>query len=264
MTMNGMESKTASPLSTFTETFRVLDTDCDSNGIITSGGLMRLCQQIASDHCVALGLDLEYYDKTNTAWVLTESAVEVARPPRWSETITLVTRPQAINHAVFKRLVEIYDEEGNELAVLDGRWVMLDTAAHRILRHLPEGYVEMPFPDAIERELDLSIPRVTDSETVFEQKATYSLCDTNHHLNNTHYADIICDALPEHILDDSRVSRMTISFKKEIPYGATFTVRRKQIDESTWFVCGESVNEQGKTVQHFTSSATLAPLTTSR
>ncbi len=245
----------------FCERFRVLDNECDYHGNLTCGGLMRICQQIASDHCTPLGLTPEYYEQTHTAWVLTKSALEISRTPRWGETLTVLTRPQNIKRAVFKRLVEIYDEDGSEVAALDGRWVLLDTQKGSILRHLPENYHELGFPDDVARELDQTIPRAADAEPVFTMRASYSLCDTNRHLNNTHYADIVCDALPDDALETNRIARLAISFKREIHYGARFTVSREQLEDGTWCVEGESIDpETGKTIQHFTAAATLAPL----
>ncbi len=245
----------------FLEHFRVLDNECDFHGNLTCGGLMRICQQIASDHCTPLGLTLDYYEQTHTAWVLTKSALEIARVPHWGETLTVVTRPQNLKRAVFKRIVEIYDAEGNEVAALDGRWVLLDTQRGIILRHLPDNYRELGFPEDVPRELDQKIPRVSDAEPAFTMRASYSLCDTNRHMNNTHYADIVCDALPEELLESQRVSRLAIAFKNEVPYGSEFTVSRKPLEDGTWYVAGESAGpEAGKPVLHFMASVTLTPL----
>lgn len=240
--------------------FRVLDNECDLNGNLTCGGLMRICQQIASDSCTPLGLTPGYYQRTHTAWVMTNSALEIARVPRWGEELTVITRPQNIKRAIFKRIVEIYDADGNELAALDGRWVLLDTQKGTILRHLPENYLELGYPDEVPRELNQKIPRISDTEPVCTMRATYSLCDTNRHLNNTHYADIVCDALPDGLLETQRVARLAIAFKHEVPYGAVFTVSRAKLEDGTWYVAGESADENGKAKQHFQAAVSLAPL----
>ena len=46
-------------LTTYTQTFRVKDTDCDLNGYLMPGAFLRMVQQLSTDHCEAIGLNQE-------------------------------------------------------------------------------------------------------------------------------------------------------------------------------------------------------------
>ena len=67
----------------------------------------------------------------------------------------------------------------------------------------------------------MRLPRVApeDCETLGTQTAAYSRCDMNGHLNNTRYADIVCDAVPWQVWDSAQISDFIISYHREVPRG---------------------------------------------
>ena len=72
-----------------------------------------------------------------------------------------------------------------------------------------------------------------------EQQAVYSRCDMNGHLNNTRYADIVCDAVPWEVWDTAQIRDFTISYHREVPRGECFTLRRARPAEDTFYFEGE-------------------------
>ncbi len=74
----------------------------------------------------------------------------------------------------------------------------------------------------------MKLPRLApeDCETLGTQTATYSRCDMNGHLNNTRYADIVCDAVPWEVWDTAQISDFIINYHREVPRGENFTLRR--------------------------------------
>ena len=48
----------------------------------------------------------------------------------------------------------------------------------------------------------------------------------NGHLNNTRYADIVCDAVPWEVWDTAQISDFIINYHREVPRGENFTLRR--------------------------------------
>ena len=52
----------------------------------------------------------------------------------------------------------------------------------------------------------------------------YSILDYNGHMNNTYYADILCDCVPELGAGTHRVESFRIHYNKEAPLGDILTI----------------------------------------
>jgi medium-chain acyl-[acyl-carrier-protein] hydrolase len=227
-------------LITYTQKFTVYRTDGDHLGHVKLGALLRYAQQVATAHAEAVGLDDALYRKTHTAYVLAKLALHVTRLPRVDEELTLVTQPERCKRAVNKRITHFYDADGAEVATMDSRWVLIDTEKRMILRKHPEQFNDQWAAD-VPFELPIKLPRIApeDCEVLGEQQAVYSRCDMNGHLNNTRYADIVCDAVPWEVWDTAHIRDFTISYHREVPRGESFTLRRARLAEDTFYFEGE-------------------------
>ena len=210
---------------TYTEKFTVYRTDCDHLGNVKLGALLRYAQQVATAHAEAVGLD---------------DALHIERLPRVDEELTLLTQPENCKRAVNKRITHFYDASGAQAAVMDSRWVLIDTEKRVILRKHPEQFNDQWATD-VPFELPVKLPRIApeDCEVLGEQQAVYSRCDMNGHLNNTRYADIVCDAVPWEVWDTAHIRDFTISYHREVPRGESFTLRRARLAEDTFYFEGE-------------------------
>ena len=77
----------------------------------------------------------------------------------------------------------------------------------------------------------------------------------NGHLNNTRYADIVCDAIPWQVWDTAELQDFTISYHREVPRGESFTLRRAQLGDGSFYFDGE---RSGKSA--FEAQMTFKPL----
>lgn len=228
---------------TFTETFRVFDFECDMNRKLMPGGLLRITQQISTDHCDALGLTAGFYAREHAVFLLAKLACSWSRVPLIGEALTLVTLPEVAKRAVYKRVTRVLDESGAQIGLVDSRWVLVDTDTHRILRRPPEAFAALPFDQEVPFALDMSIPKPVQLENAGTACASYTLCDTNFHLNNTHYADLACNALPVEELRRAAVTGLVLNYHSEVPLGETFALQRGKLSDNTWYVAGQ---RQGK------------------
>ena len=225
---------------TYTQKFTVYRHDGDHLGNVKPGALLRYAQQIATTHAEAAGLTDEVYTATRTAFVLAKLALHIDRTPRVDEELTLVTQPERCKRAVNKRITHFYDADGAEVATMDSRWVLIDTEKRMILRKHPEQFADQ-WAEDVPLELPIKLPRIApeDCEVLGEQQAVYSRCDMNGHLNNTRYADIVCDAVPWEVWDTAHIRDFTISYHREVPRGESFTLRRARLAEDTFYFEGE-------------------------
>ena len=222
----------------FERSFFVFRHEGDFLGRMQPGALLRFAQQVATDHCNALGLNDAVYARTHTAFLLVRQTLEFARVPHVDETLRFLTRPEAPQRASYKRITQVFDEAGEEVACVDSRWVLVDTDSRRILRKAPPE-MEMPWPALVDRQLEVSLPaRPEQMEPAGQLRADYSRCDMNGHLNNTRYADVACDLLPASALRAAAVRRMTIHYHKEIPLGQTAALTRADLGDGCWRVTG--------------------------
>ena len=78
----------------FTEQWRVTDCDCDMNHLLVPGAYLRMAQQISTDHCLSLGMDDDFYRRSHAVFLMAKLAMEVRRPPKSGEVLTLRTMPE--------------------------------------------------------------------------------------------------------------------------------------------------------------------------
>lgn len=225
---------------TYTQTYTICRHDGDHHGNAKPGALLRYGQQIATMHAEAAGLNDELYAATHTAYVLAKLALHIDRTPRVDETLTVTTRPERCKRAVNKRITFFNDAAGRQVAVLDSRWVLIDTDKRLILRKHPEAFNDC-WAEDVPFELPMKMVKAApeDCAPAGEYTATYSRCDMNGHMNNTRYVDILCDALPWNVWDEGEVRDLKVYYHREVPRGASFALLQAQTGEKQYYFCGQ-------------------------
>ncbi|MCI6640536.1 MAG: thioesterase [Pygmaiobacter massiliensis] len=215
--------------------------DCDLNSQLTIGGLLRLTQQAGMDQCEALGVGTDYMLRFHTAWMLARLSVESYLPILEDSKLKVVTEPSIPSRATYKRVTSFYHQDGKLAAQVDARWVLADLQNRKILRQPPEG-MQLPFFSLVETEHRVEIVRADSLESCGQVRACYSRVDLNGHLNNTRYADIICDALPLSLWDNGgRVRKMVIYYRNELPLGQSMELSLGRCDyhgSAAWYLVG--------------------------
>lgn len=221
----------------FVEEIRVRNQDVDFCGRLTPAALLRHVEQISTDHAEADGIGVSFLHARGLAMLIGRQAVRFARVPRVGERLTLTTRGEQSRHAMIKRITTAEDEQGRQVALVDARWILVDTNMGRILRK-PTWDTTPFWLDKIPEELPQTVHRVKDGLTVAGvRRADYSLCDENGHINNARYLDIACDALPLDELRRAPVTFAAVKYDREVPLGAEMEVLRAQSAEG-WYVTG--------------------------
>lgn len=238
--------------SVFNQTFQVLHSESDPWSHMTPGAVLRRVQEIATAHCESVGINAAVYEKTHSAFLLSKISLRVTRMPSLHEKVTIQSRAYAMQHAVFQRMTSIFSSTGDVLCEADSRWVLANTESRRIYRRLPQGFPD-PFLDPPGAEQhDLRLPKPGALLRLADEYAGYSRCDSNQHLNNTRYADIVCDHLPLQWFEQGPRGRMVICYHSEIPLGQSFTLFGAPTAPNAFFFRGE---REGK--KHFETAVTV-------
>lgn len=214
--------------------------ECDMFGRMTLAYILRYAQQISTDHCDHLGLTSDVFQKTSTAFLLSKISVEIKSPPVFSREILIKTEPALPRRAVYNRFTRFLDKEGAELLSVDARWVLVDTKSRRILRRPPEG-LELPFVSSEVPTHDCVIEKADTLNCCSEERVTYSKIDVNGHLNNTFYADFICDCLPLEALKESFIKKLVIAYHHELLLGQRAKIYLGQTQTpGKYYICGKN------------------------
>ena len=111
------------------------------------------------------------------------------------------------------------------------------TNTKRILRKAPDA-LPIPFTLPPRQETKLELLKA-DTAPVGQVTAGFSRCDVNGHLNNTQYADILCDYVPAGQMKKRDIRRLVLAYHREVPMGHSFVLNRGEVENGYYFV-GES------------------------
>ena len=234
----------------YEDSFRVYQFECDPWDAMTPGAVLRRVQEIATMQCESLGVNEELYKRTHTVFLLSRLSLDYYKAPAIEQQVRIETRAYGMHRAAFHRVTSLYSATGGEkLCEADTRWVLVDTAARRILRRPPEEFDHIFRDEAIAEAHDLTLPKPeTPPEGLAKLEARYSLCDRNGHVNNTRYADLMCDYLPPERLKAGPPRRMLLHYHAEIPMGESFELLGAPMGERGWYFLAkqpESNNFEG-------------------
>lgn len=209
----------------YQQNFRIQQFECDPWDRMSPGAMLRRIQEIGTEQCESLGFDMAYYKRTHTAFLLSKVSLQIYRPPAIGQQVLLETRAYGMRRAVYHRVTSFHAENGEKLCETDSRWLLVDTDTARILRH-PQPDFEPCFNDEPTEEHDMTLPKAEGAPATTESfTAGYSLCDRNGHINNTRYADLMCDALPLKAMQATPPQKLLLCYHHEIPLGDAFTLQ---------------------------------------
>lgn len=224
---------------TYTETYTIQNVDVDFNRMLKPSALLRYAERISAAHICAEGHGEDFLTPQGLALLVGRQALRFERVPLCGETLAFTTYPEQSRHGSMKRVTSAVDKNGQLVAMVDARWMLVDVRQGRILRE-PCWDTTPYWFDKVEAELPQQVHRVRDEklENVGPLMASYSLCDENGHINNSCYLDIACDALPLDTIKQGRVVFAALKYNREVPFGSQMNLLRAPVDGG-WYVAGQ-------------------------
>jgi acyl-ACP thioesterase len=183
------------------------------------GAVLRHVQETSEQHVDLLHVGYEeFLEKTGLVFFLVCNRVKIFRLPCHREKIEIRTHPRGRGGVRFYRDFKFYDESGALLITAMQVTVLADAATHRVRR--PQAFVDLHvFRDVPVDPEEKMVRAVTpkDLPLVGERPVYRSDLDSNGHMNNAVYADIIEDFLPERA--GGAVRGLQIDYLGETPPG---------------------------------------------
>lgn len=222
----------------------------DAYGILRVSDALRLMQDAASEQLEALGPDEKTLRARHRAFFISRISMDFPLPLRRFDCVTAETYPAATSFgASFDRCYRLLRKEnGHPFCAVRAvsQWAMIDTDTRRLVRIRDSGFTgSRDEPMEVSVPLRFRIPRDAALVRVGEKTVRYSDTDTNGHMNNTHYPDLVCDhlpvlnRLPEKETGDGgemcayRVTAFAAAFLREAPLGETLDIFRTETPDDT-------------------------------
>lgn len=207
---------------------------CDKHGFIRPVILMNYLQDVADTHAEILGAGRAFCMDNGIAWVVTHYLVDIIRLPRESENLTITTWPAVHGPLKAVRDFEIHGSDGKLMIRATSQWILINTAVRRPIRL--DEYLSADWLDGATRALDLPFDKFPDF--VPNQKdnkflVRYDDVDVNQHVNNAVYTKWATESVGFDFRDTHNLRKISLNFKKEIPFDTTEVVIETATDGIT-------------------------------
>ena len=169
--------------------------------------------------------------------------IKVLNRPHWDTNLIVKTWPRDFTKVSSWRDFEIYTEDGEKIVVATSEWILIDTrkfAIGRIDEKLISDY-GMVKNHVFEEKIIGKLIEPENKNKIYEYTASRRDIDTNHHVYNVNYLDIVYDALPEELC--ANFDNIEIYYKKQIKLGDTISVFYSN-EEDTHIVTIKSKDEK--------------------
>ena len=198
---------------------------CDSEGVWRTSAILSALQDAAGAHADALGCGRSLIVQENIVWVLSRLELQMQRYPAAGETVEIETFPLPNRRWFFPRSFVLRDENGAQIGCASTLWVLMDINTRKMAA--PGAVIER-LPDNSDLVAPLAAPgapaRVDGETSTFSRLPAYTDLDVNGHVNNTRYADWLCDALGIEIMRENCLRDLRINFAAEILPGQEMTL----------------------------------------
>lgn len=219
-------------MKTYDETFTLLTRDCDLKGTWRLSAVLEAMQEAAGAHSLLLGCGRDELLRQHIVWVLSRSELHMERYPRIGEKITLHTFPTPTRICFFPRYYIFTDEHGEMIGKAGTLWLLLDTRTRKML---PPGDIGRLIPDNRDLTVPMHLPATVGAlqgeEFVSEYTPAYSDLDVNGHVNNTRYADWLCNALGVDLMRRYDPETVIFNYNHEILPDQRVTLHRTLRDQ---------------------------------
>lgn len=225
----------------FEKEYELRGSDFDRYDRIRPAAVLDLFQDVAGIHAIELGVGFDDLIAKEMIWVLTKVRYEIVGTLRRYETVRLRTWPLPPSRVNYRREYRIESPDGTVLVHGTSEWVIVHSEKRRVLpaaQVYPAGRAyctDTVFPQRLAK-----VPAFPPEGEGMTLCPGFSQLDLNGHVNNTKYADYVCDllALPE----EETITAFSIDYHREVLQGDALTLYAAKTEEG--FLCrGVSAGE---------------------
>ena len=186
-------------LSHYLTSFGVRSYEIGRFGSISTGTLLRYLEHVATEASAAAGFPRSWYDEQDSAWVVRQMTLELARPITLTDALAFDTWPsQYARIQAYREYLVSEQKDGDLLARARGHWVYVGRQRGLPIR-LPANIAEQAIPDA-QTVTFSGLPTITAlpdalPSSQYNLTARFYEADIIGHINNTMYMDWLEEAI---------------------------------------------------------------------
>lgn len=225
--------------------FKITSADVDMFARIRLGALVNLLIQSAINSADQLGFGFGGLKQQHLFWVLSRLTLEIDRPLKWYEEVTVETWPKDVEKILYVRDYLIRDANLDIVARATSGWLAIDLETKRpkvidgldaeIFSHLKEKHAIENLPEKV-------MP-IKDGES-HEFKSSYFDIDLNKHTTSSRYVDWMMDTFPIDFHETNYPKKLIINYNKETMPGESVTLMKNQNQNEVVF---QGINNQSGT-----------------
>jgi len=175
--------------------------DCDCYKRAKLSTIMKFLAEAAGADYTARGYAHQTLWERGMVFLLSRTNISIDRMPENTETVTVTTWEHGIKAAQFIRAFELFDQQGEKIISAMTTWLLVDPSSRKILR--PDAF-DGKMTILADKPIDCDIPgklRMPNEGKPMEKRTIrFSDLDSNGHVYNAVYGDIVCDLLPLEVL----------------------------------------------------------------
>ncbi len=214
--------------------------DCDNRNEMRISAAIRCMQRCSCEQMIRLGIPLEKLIAEGMSLILTKICIKVHRMPLCNEPLIVGTIPVRAVGIKYQREYFIESDSGERLISAFSYWILIDPPTRKLVRPSQFPYDWDLRPSWGEEIIgDIPFPKTNVPETI---RATipirYSDIDWNDHVNNTIYADFVCEALLDDIRANRKIDVFSIRFKTESLLGDRICVSSETLEGGECYLLG--------------------------
>lgn len=207
---------------------RVRYSEVDHKGTLTLPAVMNYLQDCSTFQSEDIGVGLSVLQERKRAWLLSYWQVELRRFPKLGERITVGTLATGFKGFFGNRNFYIDDERGKRVVCANSIWVFIDMETGRPTRPGKEEITPYGLEEPLEMEYEgrkILLPEATRALEPFPVRKAH--IDTNEHVNNSQYIQMVMDILP----GDIQIHKLRVDYKKAAVMGDMIFPKISQEEE---------------------------------
>ena len=227
----------------YTWELKIASYDAGRDKRLRPSNQLKLQQEVGELHLGAGGLTWEEFYRHGMVFVLTRLNSVIHRAPLLDEKVWLRTWHRDTKGAQFYRCYQFLDAAGQPLIESVSAFALVDPLEHKLLR--PEVFEQFGVEVQPERKNGCPDPGrlrpPAELAPAGTRRVYWSDTDYNGHLNNTVYADILCDFFPGGMAG-KRITGFSIAFLKEAMEGEELAISTCSAGGEAWI---SAVHDRG-------------------
>lgn len=216
----------------YTGHFPLGSQDIDCHYRIRPATLLGFLQDVAAEAASQFHATREeMVKKYNLFWMVARVRYQLTAPISWGQVLTIQTWHRGSDKTLMYRDY-LLSVDGREVGRATTVWVLCDLTTRKLARF--SSFEEFKGTDGGALCWDTKVPHLRlpeGLETVERRRMHFSEMDVNGHINNTRYADFMCDAVGSRLeRPDCYVSELQIGYLEECKPGETLELQLTQQD----------------------------------